>query len=290
MYSLRQVLIPDKSFIKKLFFIAIPIALQNMSSSILAILDVAIIKGLGETAISSVSLAGQFAFVANLITFGFTSGASVFLSRYFAAEDEDGVKKTFIMTTMLVFLVNSFVAIFAFFTPNTVMKIFTNQPELIDGGSKYLVTAALSYLLHGISSSFFALFRSDRKAHYSMSITIISLSLKTLLNYILICGWGDIPSYGIQGAAMSKGGKSIIAINSTWKDKEGNLRSSIIPFMPPGTIVTTPRTEVDYVITEYGVTNLKYKQVSERIKAMISVAHPDFRDELKFQAKRFWRE
>ncbi len=94
----------------------------------------------------------------------------------------------------------------------------------------------------------------------------------------------------LQGAALSQGGKGIIALNSTWKDKEGNLRSSIVPFMPPGTIVTTPRTEVDYVITEYGVTNLKYKRVSERINAMISIAHPDFRDELKFQAKRFWRE
>ena len=94
----------------------------------------------------------------------------------------------------------------------------------------------------------------------------------------------------IQGAALSKGGKSIIALNSTWKDKQGNIRSSILPFMPPGTIVTTPRTEVDYVVTEYGVTNLKYKRVSERIKAMISVAHPDFRDELAFQANRFWRE
>jgi hypothetical protein len=54
----------------------------------------------------------------------------------------------------------------------------------------------------------------------------------------------------IQGAARSQGGKSILALNSTWKDKEGNLKSSIIPFMPPGTIVTTPRTEVEYVIID----------------------------------------
>jgi 4-hydroxybutyrate CoA-transferase len=94
----------------------------------------------------------------------------------------------------------------------------------------------------------------------------------------------------IQGAALSRGGKSVIALNSTWKDRDGNLKSSIVPFMPPGTIVTTPRTEVDYVVTEYGVVNLKYKRVSERIKAMISIAHPDFRDQLKSQAKRFWRE
>ncbi|MEL7659015.1 MAG: acetyl-CoA hydrolase/transferase C-terminal domain-containing protein, partial [Bacillota bacterium] len=93
----------------------------------------------------------------------------------------------------------------------------------------------------------------------------------------------------IQGAALSKGGKSIIALNSTWKDSKGNLRSSIVPFMPPGTIVTTPLTEVDYVVTEYGVVNLKYKRVSERINAMISIAHPDFRDQLNHQANRFWR-
>jgi len=94
----------------------------------------------------------------------------------------------------------------------------------------------------------------------------------------------------LQGAKMSKGGKSIIALNSSWLDKEGKLRSSIIPFMPPGTIVTSPRTEVEYIVTEYGVANLKFKKIADRIKAMIKIAHPDFRDELAFQAKRFWKE
>jgi 4-hydroxybutyrate CoA-transferase len=94
----------------------------------------------------------------------------------------------------------------------------------------------------------------------------------------------------IQGAGLSKGGKSIMSLNSTWKDKEGKLRSSIVPFMPPGTIVTTPRTEVEYVVTEYGVAYLKFKKISDRIKSMIKIAHPDFRDELTFQAKRYWKE
>lgn len=94
----------------------------------------------------------------------------------------------------------------------------------------------------------------------------------------------------LQGAKMSKGGKSIIAINSTWNDKDGKLRSSIVPFMPPGTVVTSPRSEVEYIVTEYGVANLKFKKITDRVKAMIGIAHPDFRDELTFQAKRFWRE
>lgn len=94
----------------------------------------------------------------------------------------------------------------------------------------------------------------------------------------------------LQGAKMSKGGKSIIALNSSWAGKDGKLRSSIVPFMPPGTVVTSPRTEVEYIVTEYGVANLKFKKIADRVKAMIKIAHPDFRDELAFQAKRFWKE
>lgn len=92
----------------------------------------------------------------------------------------------------------------------------------------------------------------------------------------------------VQGASLAKNGKSIIAMNSSWKDKEGNLRSAIVPFMPPGTIVTTPRSETEYVITEYGVVNLRYKSVAQRVKALISIAHPDFRDKLAFEAKKYW--
>ncbi|MGE5370440.1 MAG: acetyl-CoA hydrolase/transferase family protein [Solirubrobacterales bacterium] len=92
----------------------------------------------------------------------------------------------------------------------------------------------------------------------------------------------------VQGAGLSKGGKSIIALNATWKGKKDKLMSSIVPFMPPGTIVTTPRSEVEYVVTEFGVANLRFKNVSQRVKELINIAHPDFREDLKAQAKRFW--
>lgn len=90
----------------------------------------------------------------------------------------------------------------------------------------------------------------------------------------------------VTGANFSKGGKSIMSLNSTYKDKEGNLKSTIVPFIPPGTIVTTSRNDVEYIITEYGVVNLKYQGVSQRVKKMISISHPQFRDELTFQANK----
>ncbi|MGE5415677.1 MAG: acetyl-CoA hydrolase/transferase family protein [Acidobacteriota bacterium] len=92
----------------------------------------------------------------------------------------------------------------------------------------------------------------------------------------------------VQGASMAHNGRSIMALNATFVNKEGKLRSSIVPFLPPGTVVTTPRSETEYVVTEYGVAYLRYKSVSQRIKALIDIAHPDFRDELAAQAKRFW--
>lgn len=89
-----------------------------------------------------------------------------------------------------------------------------------------------------------------------------------------------------QGAKMSKNGKRILAVASTYTDKEGNLRSKILPMLPEGSVVTTSRNEVNYVCTEYGVVDLEYESISKRVKKMISIAHPQFRDELTFAAKK----
>lgn len=89
----------------------------------------------------------------------------------------------------------------------------------------------------------------------------------------------------VRGAALSKGGASFIAIPSTVKTKDGII-SRIVLDLAPGSIVTTPRTDVQHVVTEYGVATLQFCDVSERVRQMISIAHPDFRDELMFQAKQ----
>jgi 4-hydroxybutyrate CoA-transferase len=90
----------------------------------------------------------------------------------------------------------------------------------------------------------------------------------------------------VQGAKLSKGGKSILSLNSTYTDKQGNLRSKILPVLPEGTVVTTSRNDVQYVVTEYGVANLIFKSIPERAKALIAIAHPQFRDELTSAAKQ----
>jgi acyl-CoA hydrolase len=84
----------------------------------------------------------------------------------------------------------------------------------------------------------------------------------------------------LEGAYRSKGGKGFICLNSARTDKEGNLKSNIVPFIPGGSVVSGPRTMIQYVATEYGVAKLSGLSLRERAEAMASVAHPAFREEL----------
>jgi len=84
---------------------------------------------------------------------------------------------------------------------------------------------------------------------------------------------------------MSKGGKAFTRLHSTYKTKDGEVESRIVPQLERGDVVTVPRSVTSYVATEYGVVNLKGKTSWERAKLLISIAHPDFRDELEREAE-----
>ena len=95
----------------------------------------------------------------------------------------------------------------------------------------------------------------------------------------------------VLGAYLSKGGKSFICCSSTFTDKSGALRSRIRPTLAEGSVVTDTRCNVQYLVTEYGMVNLKGLSTWQRAEAIISIAHPDFRDSLiaQAQAMGIWR-
>lgn len=90
----------------------------------------------------------------------------------------------------------------------------------------------------------------------------------------------------VRGATYSKGGKSFIAATSSYTDKKGELKSRIVLDLVAGAQVTTLRSEIMYVVTEYGCVNLWGQDIPTRAKMMIGIAHPQFREELTFQAKQ----
>lgn len=124
-----------------------------------------------------------------------------------------------------------------------------------------------------------------------------AISINNILEIDLLCqvcsesyGLRQISGTGgqldfVTGAFHSKGGKSFLAFSSTFTDSEGRMHSRIRPLLTPGAVVTVPRTQVHYLVTEYGIVNMKALSIWGRAEALINLAHPDFRDELLKAAK-----
>ena len=97
-----------------------------------------------------------------------------------------------------------------------------------------------------------------------------------------VSGSGGQADY-VRGAVLSRGGKSFIAFPST---AQGGKVSRITPTLTTGAIVTTSKNDVDYIVTEFGVAKLRGKSLSQRTRALIAIAHPKFRDMLRYHAKQ----
>ena len=110
------------------------------------------------------------------------------------------------------------------------------------------------------------------------------VTAETLGERIFSVAGGQIP-FAI-GASISKGGRGITVLPST---ALGGKTSRIMPLLPQGTAITTLRNLTQYVVTEYGIVNIWGKSIRQRAEALISIAHPDFRAELRKEARRmFW--
>ena len=95
----------------------------------------------------------------------------------------------------------------------------------------------------------------------------------------------------VMGAYLSNGGKSFVCLSSTFTNKKGETFSRILPTLHNGSVVTDTRSNAHYIVTEYGMANLKGKSTWERAEALINIAHPDFRDQLIKDAEtaHIWR-
>ena len=192
-----------REFLKIVFGLAFPIALQNLINTAVTTADVVMLGKVGETALSSGSLAGQVQFVMSLMIFGMTSGASVLTAQYWGKKDVNTIEKVFSMTISF-----ALIAGFTFFFvvelfPRQIMYIFSSEEEVIQGGVSYLRIVAFCYPISAFTTAYLYLMRSIERVKIGTAVFAGSLLANVPLNAVFIFGLCGAPAMGVRGAALA---------------------------------------------------------------------------------------
>ena len=192
-------------FYKTLFSIAIPIILQNLLQTFVNMMDTIMVGRLGSVEIAAVGLGNQIFFMLNMVTFGVSSGCSIFIAQFWGAQDLKGIRKAFGIMLAVCFAVS--VAFFAAgsLIPETLLRLYSNDEAVLGEGVRYLRIASFCYPLLAVSFSCQMAFRSTEHVVLPMVTTAISFVMNISLNAILIFGFAPlgIPKMGVAGAALA---------------------------------------------------------------------------------------
>ena len=189
------------NFYKEMIGIALPITLQNLIANSVNMLDTLMISSLGEKSLAAVGFANQVFFLYSVTIFGIVTGSSVFIAQFWGKKDRENIRKVLgLSLTLSVILGIIFTTIVMIF-PESIMKIFSKDTEVIKLGMDYLAIVVFTYIITGISFSYSVASRSIGQAKMPMIVSVISFVTNALFNYLLIFGKFGFPRLGIKGAA-----------------------------------------------------------------------------------------
>lgn len=198
-----QVVIETKPLIKTLRRVALPIALQSLIASSLNLIDTLMVGSLGEVELASVGLSTQLFFIHWGVLYGFSSGTSAFMAQFFGVRDFANIRKVLGFAVTFCFGIGLIFFVSATFFPENVLKLFTDIPEAIDLGSKFLRRFAFCFLTVSITAPCTAALRSTQQTQIPLYISIFVFTVNTSMAYVLIFGKFGLPAMGIMGAATA---------------------------------------------------------------------------------------
>ena len=192
-----------KEFYRKLFALVLPLALQNLMTALVSASDALMLGLLDQSSLSSVSLATQVQFVLNLFYAALTIGATVLAAQYWGKGDREAVERVLAIALKGSMAVSLVFFLAAFFCPQFLMQIFTDDPELIRLGLPYLRIVSWSYLFMGVSQIYLCIMKNSGRTMRSTAYGSSAVVLNLLLNTLLIFGLLGFPKMEIAGAALA---------------------------------------------------------------------------------------
>ena len=201
------------SFYKKVFALALPIALQSLITIGVNMLDNIMVGSLGDTALSATSLANSFISVFQIFCMGLGMGASVLVSRYWgmklSADNEAtsldasrALKQTVCLMLRLNVTLAAFFALVTLVMPGIIMRTYTDKEHIVAMGVSYFQYSVLTYFFVGISLVVTIVLRSVGQVLYPLVVSIVAFLVNLSANYILIFGKFGAQKLGVAGAAL----------------------------------------------------------------------------------------
>lgn len=193
----------DKRFYRLLFSIALPIAVQNLITFMVSMVDTLMVGALGEIQLSAVSIANNLFFVLTILMFGLAGGSNIMISQYWGKGNVKTIHKILAIMYRVCLLITGIFIFIAVFLPKYFMGIFTTDKAVIDFGASYLRIVCIGYLFYSITNCTIMMLRSVKTVSISIIVYTASLVVNSILNWILIFGNLGAPELGIRGAAIA---------------------------------------------------------------------------------------
>ena len=193
----------DREYYRRLWKIALPIAVQNLVTASLNMVGGVMVGQLGDAPIAAVGLANQVFFLLNLLLFGITTGSAMFTAQLWGKRDIPNIRKVLGLALGLGLAVAGLFLVLGEVFPTWALSVYSQDPVVIALGSQYLRIIGFSFPLFAISFCYAIVLRSTGDVQTPMVVTLTSLALNTVLSFILIFGKLGLPPMGVQGAAIA---------------------------------------------------------------------------------------
>ncbi|MBQ8858358.1 MAG: MATE family efflux transporter [Clostridia bacterium] len=194
----------EGGFYRTALALALPIAFQNLLTSSATLVDTAMITGLGnDDILAAVGLAGRFAFLLNVICFGFSSGCASLLSQYWGAKDTRNVRRSYGFVLLLSLAFGVLYAVLLAAAPTPLMRVFNDDPVIVAYGAEYLRIYALAVPFLIFSQVSCVALRSVEMVHIPLISAAASVGVNVFMNWCLIYGNFGFPRMELRGAALA---------------------------------------------------------------------------------------
>ena len=202
----------SNTFYSQIRRLVIPIVIQNLLSAAVNSADVVMLNYVGQSSISAVSLAAQYASVLFMVYYGLGTGATMLCAQYFGKGDMRAIEVVEGIALRFSLVISSVFALAALSIPELMMKLFTNDPELIRLGASYLRILSVSYLCWGIIEIYLSILRSIGRVVISTSLNALAFTLNIFLNAVFIFGLFGAPKLGVTGVAVATSTSRVVEL------------------------------------------------------------------------------